>query len=226
MATAVTVGELHALIGRFADALEINNADKAAVRGLRDLCEIFSGNEAGKAATFLKVVGRMPPPTVAEDGSSAATIASALASLRALVEGVGKNDLNKNLDSLQDTLRIYADVPISAFVASARQHVASASKPKRKGRKAAERMDQRLTDDYVERLESALGDDRRFGLLVDELETDSRIAQPEAAAIASRFYGRTSNGITRSKALERIRERHEKLMQFKRQPSTAGRPAA
>jgi hypothetical protein len=186
---------------------------------------MFSGSEASKATAFLKAVGHMPPPPVLEDGLSVASIAPALTSLRAFVDGFGKKDLNKSLDSLLDSLRIHADVPISVFVASARQHVASASKPKGK-RAAAVPMNQRLVDDYVDRLETVLGDDRSFGSLLDELQTDQRIAQPEAVAIASRFYGRTPSSTSRSKALERIRERHEKLMQFKRQPSTAGRPAA
>ena len=87
-------------------------------------------------------------------------------------------------------------------------------------------MNDSLVDDYVRRLEIALGDERRFRPVLEELLADERIAQPEAAAIASRFYGRVPKGTSRAKAIERVRERQEKLMEFKKRPSTAGRSAA
>ena len=100
-----------------------------------------------------------------------------------------------------------------------------ASASRQKAKKSAP-VDERLIDDYVKRLEAALGDDARFEPLLKELQADGRVAQGEAVAIASRFYGRTPRGTSRPKALERVRQRHAKLMEFKRQPSTGGRSAA
>jgi hypothetical protein len=110
-------------------------------------------------------------------------------------------------------------------MASLKTGEASASRQKHKGSKSAP-VDERLIGDYVTRLEAALGNDASFEPLLKELQADGRVAQGEAVAIASRFYGRTPKGTSRPKALERVRQRHVKLMEFKRQPSTGGRSAA
>src|SRR5262245_6681909 len=95
-----------------------------------------------------------------------------------------------------------------------------------KAKKDAAPVNDRLIDDYAKRLVAALGDDAQFIPLFEELYADERVAQAEAVAIASRFYGRTPKSTTRPKALERVRGRHVKLMKFKRQSSTSARSAA
>ena len=85
---------------------------------------------------------------------------------------------------------------------------------------------------YLARLETrvdyltALGDDAQFEPLIAELQSNERVRQLEATAIASQFSGPTPKSTTRPKAIGRIQERHTKLMKFKRQTSTAGRSAA
>jgi hypothetical protein len=224
MAAAVTVGEIRSLVERFADVLEANKADRAAVRGLRDLCAMFAGGEEKTVPAFLKIASRAHLPSSAPTRPLIASIVPVLASLRMFVNEFAKKDLNKSLDSLLDMLRTNVDTPIAVLVTAVIQEVASASRPN--GKKGAEAMDDGLIDDYVKRLEAALGDDCGFKLVLQELHSDGRVAQPEAVAIASRFYGRTPKGTSRAKALERVQERQDKLMEFKRRPSTAGRSAA
>ena len=227
---SLKVAELRSILDGFANALEVNKADMAAVRGLRDLCAMFSGSEAKTVAAFLKAIEPVAASTGTPGSPRIASIEPVLSSLRVLMNEVAKKDLNKSLDSLLDTLRKNADVPIPVFVANVVSAPApkakGESKGKRKSKKGAVPVDDHLVDDYVKRLEAALGDDAKFGPLLQELQADERVAQAEAVAIASRFYGRTAKSTSRPKALERVRERQVKLMKFKRQPSTSGRPAA
>jgi hypothetical protein len=216
-------------LDNFAVVLEQNDADKTTASGLRDLCAIFFGNEKKPAATFLKSIELQTATGDMSGGQRIGMIVAPIDGLRNLIKDVAKNDVIKILDSLLDMLRNRADVPIRAFVAG----VLAASAPKLKAaakaksnKKGAALVDNHLVDDYVKRLEAALGDDAKFEPLLQELQSDERVAQAEAVEIASRFYGRTAKSTSRPKALERVRERHAKLMKFKRQPSTAGRSAA
>ncbi len=226
---SLKVRELHSLLESFVEALEANKADSTATRGIHELCAMFSGNDNMTVTAFLGAIERAAPAVRKADGPILASVIPALRSLRMFMDGVAKKDLNDGLDSLLDILQLHADSAMSVFVTnaiSASTSAASTSKPKRKSRKVAASMDERLVDDYVTRLEAALGDDSKFESLLAEINADTRVQQAEAVAIASRFYKKTAKSTSRPKALERIRERQEKLMKFKRQPSTAGRPAA
>jgi hypothetical protein len=225
---SLKVGELRSLLGSFADVLEANQADRAAVRGLRDLCTMFSGTEDKTLATFLRAI-KPSVPTNDAKGPKIASVVPVLTSLRTFVNVIAKKDLNDGLDSFLDILRVHSDSLISVFVTKAvsvSKPAVPQSKPKSKSKKVSTSMDDRLVSDYVKRLEAALGDDAKFESLLSELSGDTRIQRGEAVAIASQFYKQTAKDTSRPKALERIRERQDKLMKFKRQPSTAGRPAA
>jgi hypothetical protein len=227
---SVKVAELRSILESFALALEVNQADTAAICNLRDLCAMFSGNEAKTVAAFLKAIEHMAPSAEPSNSPRIANVEPALSSLRDLIRGFAKADLIQNVDSLLDTLRKHAEVPVSAFVESVASvnavNVKGKSKPKVNHKKKEILVDEHLVDDYVRRLEGALGDDAKFEPLFRELQADARATQLDIVAIASKFYGRTAKGTSRPKALERIRERQVKVMKFKQQPSTSGRPAA
>lgn len=225
---SLKVAELRSILDGFADTLEANRADMAAVAGLRDLCAMFVGSEAKTVAALLKAIEPAAPSAGTSGAPPVASIEPVVSSLRALMNEVAKKDLNKGLDSLLDVLRKNGDVPIPVFVANVMSPPAPKSKgaSKGKGKKGAAPVDDHLVDDYVKRLEAALGDDAKFEPLLQELQADERVGQVKAVAIASQFYGQTRKGTTRPKALERVRARQAKLMKFKRQPSTSGRPAA
>jgi hypothetical protein len=225
---SLKVSELRSLLDSFADVLDANQADRATVRGLRDLCAMFTGSEDKPLATFLRAIKTTAPNSDAR-GLKIASVVPVLTTLRTFVNAFAKKDLNDGLDSFLDILRIHSDSLISVFVAMAiavSKPAVSPSKPKSKSKKVATSMDDRLVSDYLKRLEAALGDDAKFESLLTELSGDSRVQQAEAVAIASQFYKQTAKDTSRLKALERIRERQDRLMKFKRQPSTAGRPAA
>ena len=225
---SLKVSEIRSILMNFASVLEANQASGATVVGVRDLCAMFSGSEPKTATAFLKAANDMVPSSGTANGPLLSSVIPALSSLRTFVDVVAKKDLNNSLDSLLDVLQRHADIPISAFVASvvsALSENMGSSRPKSR-KKVAAPMDDRLVDDYVRRLEAALGDDAKFESLLAELSADARVQQAEAVAIATQFYKRTAKDTSRPKALQRIRERQAELMKFKRQSSTAGRPAA
>lgn len=218
---ALKVVELRDTLVEFASALEANGADRLAIRSIREFCVVFGDHEDLTASAFVKVVGRVQRLPNASSGPSVANLQEVLASFQPILIRLKRKDLSKCLDSLIVVLRGLPNSSVVTFVAAIRKQLVPASRSE-----DAALMDTSLVDDYVKRLEGALGDDRKFRALIDELNADRRVDQPEAVAIATRFYGQTSAGTSRSKALGRIRERHVKLMKFKRQPSTAGRSAA
>jgi hypothetical protein len=80
---------------------------------------------------------------------------------------------------------------------------------------------------YLAKLEAALGSDREFLPLYEELKSDPEIRQAEAVELASRFVARTADSTSRAKALERILKRHSALASFKlKQRAMAGKSAA
>jgi len=222
---ALKVSELEDLIVRFADVLAKNGAAEPVVASLRGLSGMFKGCRNMTVGAFLKAVSRVGSDAAESAQHSTADVVSALASLKSLLDGVAKKDLSNALDSLLLVLGSKTGLSAPALVEMVQKQVASASPPDRK-RGKAEAMDSGLIEKYVKELEAALGDDARFKALLDELRSDSRIRQAEAVSIATRFSGQTSPKTSRSKALDRILERHTKLMKFKSTPSAASRPAA
>jgi hypothetical protein len=218
---ALRLGELQDALVRFADTLEANKADRLAVRSLRDFCMLLAGHRDLTIAAFLKTTKHVRRLPSASTEPTLVKLQEVLASFSPLLSGLKKKDLSKGIDSLLVLLQCLPNTSVAMFVAAVRKQLVPASK----GKDAAP-VDQTIVDDYVRRLEAALGDDKKFSTLIGELVADSSVEQPEAVAIATRFYGQTSPGTTKSRAVRRICERHAKLMKFKRQSSTAGRSAA
>ncbi len=104
--------------------------------------------------------------------------------------------------------------------------VASASgKQPRKRERAV--IDVELVNDYLRRLEAALGDEAKFRPVFTKLGNDAAVGQPEAVELASLFVARTAASTSRAKALERIEKRHANLAMFKlKQRAMQGRSAA
>lgn len=130
----------------------------------------------------------------------------------------------KDFEAL-DTLLSHRDSgSLSEFVASVRRQFASNAQPKGK-RKAP--VNQTLVDQYVPKLEAALGDDAAFKQAFDALDADPQIGQAEAVAISKAFMGRTASSMSRKAAMERIWSRHAALLNFKaKRKAFGGRTAA
>src|SRR5215510_1963582 len=128
---SVKVGELRSVLENFANSLEANKADWAAVQRLRDLCAMFAGSESKAVPAFLKAAERVASSTHEAKGPLLADVAPVLLSLRSLVDDIAKKDLNNSLDSLLDVVRAHADSPISVFATNiVSAGAVSSSKPK------------------------------------------------------------------------------------------------
>jgi hypothetical protein len=206
---ALTAREFRVLLDRLADILRVGKGDEVVVRDLRALSIALEANKGSATKRAKAAVSSVR--FRASEG-----VVAVLANFRGLAASLSNEELTSTLDSLLEELGVHV---------SSEQRLASASKPKRK-KKAAGTMNSDLVADYLERLQAALGDDRKFNTLFESLKADVQIAQDEAVAIASKFYGKTSPGTSRAKALARIRERHDKLVEFTKNPSSAGRSAA
>lgn len=216
---ALKMIRIRSLLEQFSNALEANKADAGVVCGIRDLCRAFAGYEERTAAAFLKLARNVAVTSDTSDGMVIDNLMPSLEALRKFLLEFAKKDLLTSFDSLLDVLRVYARVPIKTFVSA----VASVSQDGKRQRLV--QVDKTLIDHYVARLEAALGGEK-FESLFEELRADARIGQGEAVGIATAFFGRTPPSTSRSKALARVWERHRKLMEFKKHPSTAGRSAA
>jgi hypothetical protein len=136
------------------------------------------------------------------------------------LEDVAKPKNLADLKGLLAVVREHSDTSIEGFASAIRNHVASASKGKSK--KGAKSMNESLVADYLKKLEAALGNDVAFRTLFGEIEADKRITKLEAVALATRFLGPTPASTTRPRALQRVLQRHQKLMDFKRSSKSIG----
>jgi hypothetical protein len=240
---ALKTDELRSILDKFADLLVANGCDQATSRGLKELSAVFASGEIKSLAAFVKIAEGLPAPGetgLPAGGQTLAAISSALDHLRFVFQDVAK-DVTDGLATLVKTLKPHAALPASVFVTN----FLAASKPEKPTRKPKPEkpkpeakpktgsktkdvavVNENLVEDYVRRLEASLGDDAKFQPLFSEISADQRIKAAESVAIATRFYGRIAKSTSRPKALERIRERHTKVVNFKQQPSTSGRSAA
>jgi hypothetical protein len=85
---SLKVGELCSILMSFASVLEANQASGAAVRGVRDLCAMFSGSEAKAAEAFLKSVNEMVPSASRANGPLLNSVIPALSSLRTFADAL------------------------------------------------------------------------------------------------------------------------------------------
>lgn len=88
-------------------------------------------------------------------------------------------------------------------------------------------IDEKRVRAYLQCLEEALGDDRKFMPLIESLKSDPDLTQADAVALASKFVAKTAASTARAKAIDRIVARHTALVSFRlKQRAMAGRSAA
>lgn len=86
--------------------------------------------------------------------------------------------------------------------------------------------DDKVVSSYLAQLEAALGT-ADFLRVYETMEADKAVRQPEAVAIGSRFVASMAASTTRSRAFERILNRHKNMVSFKlKQRAVGGRSAA
>jgi len=221
----VKVATAASTLQRYADALEVAGASRASsymhafVNALEPLAatnvETFVSLCSGPA-----VYSKPAEPPLLKD------LIPTLEALLQLLTGIAKADMVTSLNQLLAVARKEGDISIVGIASKVRKHVACASKKQTK--RGATQMDQSVVDGYVKKLEAALGDDVPFKALFGEIEADKRVTKAEAVEIATRFVGPTPQSMSRPKALQRVLNRHQKLVDFKRASASirGGRSAA
>jgi hypothetical protein len=214
MKASALVGSLTA----FGSALRDNGAEHAA-RVATELADALGRNgnvnvpDLSESTSSGEVVG---------GGASANDAAPIVKSLAQLLGPIAKKDLKEGLSELVEVLERLGSAPLIGLGPA--KKVASASRSR--SRRGAGPVNQALVDNYLRRLEAALGDDVAFSALYRELEQDAEVTKLEAVAIANRFMGPVAASTSRPKALQRILFRHRKLMDFMTGSESIGGKAA
>jgi hypothetical protein len=218
------IGSIAHTLARYADLLERSDASSAAAR-VRAFAEALQPaashdvRELAESCAGMRFPGSREPYRLRE-------LVPTLEVLLQLLDGIAKLEIIVDLERLLAIAREHGDTSVVGFASVIRKQVVSASKGQSK--KGAAQMDQSLVDDYLKKLEAALGDDAAFKTLFRELEADKRVTKVEAIELATRFLGPTPTGTSRLKALQRVLQRHQKLVDFRRSSESIrrGRSAA
>ena len=218
------VAALVGLLTRYTDTLDASSAPAAASR-LRGFVAALGVLESISVSDFASLCSKLHFP---KSGGSPLLreLVPAMEGLSKLLKGVAKAELVSDLERLLAIAREQGDIPIDGFASVIRQHVVSASR--RQPKRGAAPVNQQLVDDYLNRLEAALGNDAAFRVLFRDLEADKRVTKTEAVELATRFLGPTPPSTSRPKALQRVLQRHQKIVDFKRASESirSGRSAA
>lgn len=210
-------------LGKLGEVLRAASAVPTWSAALQSLCPLFDSYATTSVSDFVKLArAQRIKDAKASSGPYLIEAAKALRMLRAIVAPIAKTGDVKELDEFINVISGKGELSVDVFVSSL---VASASKRERQ--KEGRPVDENLIDKYVTRLERALGNERAFLEVFNELRDDETMPQERVVAVANRFMGRTPASTSRPKALERIRQRHAKLMKFKsRTEGMAGKSAA
>jgi hypothetical protein len=83
-------------------------------------------------------------------------------------------------------------------------------------------MDFKLVESYLKRLQAALGNEEMFRSLYSEPKADKRVEKAEAIQIASRSVTPMAPSTTRTKALQKVLWRHERLLEGRAASASIG----
>lgn len=180
-------------------------SDAAAIAALADA---FAATPLATAAASTK---RLSSDESGTFWPSASVLAHALADLRPLLRPVAKAGVIKDIDGIVGMLE--------------RGPSASAS-PRKATRPAAKsKADPAAVTSYLERLTDALGDERRFADVFQQLEQDASLATGDFRALAKDFAKATAR--SKADALKKIWARQQSLLGFEAKArATDGRSAA
>lgn len=203
--------QLKTLIETYGAALATSGASEAGCR-IALLADAIGKGGTQAVAKFLSAIEKAGLELISGTGTQLGDVAPPVEKLVAiLVEAGAKKAAVTDLELLLDLLRRRSEVSLVDFDSCALRSVASASR--RKADPGAPPVDtKQLVENYLQRLEAALGNDGMFRAVFRELSADKSISKVEAIEIASRFMEPMAQSATRPKALQKILYRHEKLL--------------
>ncbi len=217
--------QLKTLIEKYRAALAISGETETTI-GLKVLANALGQGGAKATAKFLGTIEKAGFCGAPFDGARLGELAPNVESFVALLKEAGaKKSAVTDLELVLDLLRRHSGVSLTEFESIASRTVASASR--RSADPGGAPVDtKKLVETYLQRLEAALGNDLPFRALLRELSADRNITKTEAIEIASRFFEPMARSTTRPKALRKILDRHEKLLDSRAASYSIGGKAA
>lgn len=136
----------------------------------------------------------------------------------------GKADALKSLDAFAHALSKRKNENFFELMRALDHRLASPSRTPARRTNAASLSEEEVKG-YVQRLESALGEEKIFDELFNQVKNDNNVKAQDAKNIAKKFVGKA--GKSKADAFRLIYERHSSLMESQaRAVSTGGRSAA
>jgi hypothetical protein len=199
---------------------------REAAEGLSTLARVFSSAPRREVGDVCSVLSGVEPPEH-NNGPRTREMLPLFVALRRFLKRAKVNKRTElDLDKFEGALRIQEQaspegVTDAAIKKLREQAVGAKAQPLRQlSAEAAAWVDQ-----YVNRLETTLGDGDKFKAVFEELKADGAIRRDEAIALAKQFAKETAK--SRDNALKLIMARHTALLGSRaRQKANKGRTAA
>lgn len=217
--------QLKQLLGKQAAMLQSADAG-GACNLIERLATAVGRGEQQSVAKFLASVEKAGLSSTTVGTPMLGTVEPMLKGLVELFSEAGvKKTVVADVELVLDLVHRHSEVSVVEFESVVERVVASASRGK--GKSGAAPVDMKeLIEVYLQKLETALGDEGKFRTVYRELSADKRADRDTVIEIATRFYEPTPASTTRPKALLKILLRHEKLMESRGASSTIGGKAA
>ena len=198
------------------DAQQFKGRDSPQALG--ELAKIFADVPTSTVADIVKRLDNMEMPPAAFLAAKSHSARDQVLALHHLMVGRAKDAVVKDIQLLANLIGQHSSASLDTFVTAAIARLATKPQQAKKALRAD------LVEQYNRRLEEALGNDKGFHRVFDELVANPEIRPQEATALAKKF----ALVAPRSKqtAFKKILGRHEALMTSRaRSLATAGRVA-
>jgi hypothetical protein len=221
----VQVAQLGSVLTAFAKALDGSGAGETAAH-LRTVVRGLATAGGTPTQKFVAAIDKLDMSPFYHGEPTLGSVGAAIDGLvGALKEGGAKKPLIADLETFLDLINRHKEMSIAEFESAAARSVASASGTRTDIRGTGTVATNQLVDSYLQRLEAALGSDE-FLKIHRELDDDLRITKADAVEIASRFFEPMPPSTPRRKAIQKVLQRHQKLMASRAASATIGGRAA
>jgi hypothetical protein len=212
--------EFSSVLRAFAEVLDVAGATVARDQIVM-FAAIFDAHPASSVSDLTMRIAALGAAGPA-GSPSLGDVAGLLSALKGLLSKTAKSAVLIDVEAVHKLLRDHASMEICAFARMA----TDATSPRRPARgRDAPGLREDLVGHYKDKLEAALGDEKKFTALYNDLRANTAMGKLEITALAKQMTG--SGARTQDAALKKIWNRHQSLMLFKaKSRATGGRSAA
>jgi hypothetical protein len=212
--------DFSAILQAFAETLASVGAAEMRYN-LVEFAKVFDARPSDTVAFLMKRLASIRVNTSGQK-PTLGEVADALAALRPLLAAVAKPPVKRDIELVQRLLQAKPLLGVRELAASLSVVTAPTTKP-RGGRNQT--VQSELVNSYLSLLQGVRGDESRFWSVFKQLESDTRLGNPDIAALAKAYSGHS----VRSKAdgLKKIANvQHQINVVRAKTAATAGRSAA